>query len=694
MRNKIFSIMAGVLVIAGCAKETAPSNDAGHSDYLVIKAECADLTKTDMNLGQSVWEEGDVITVVYDGAAYEYVAQTAGLTTTFTSNAGISNYDASKSIVAYYPATTSEGIVKIEEERTVVFSGEGQITKSCAPLVGNPQEGNLTGGVLNMSFENIFSVLELRIDGGTLAGTAKSLTLMPVDENDFEGYISVTGKVDPTTLAVTSSSTSKQMKIILPDNADPKTDMTIKVPVGRFSTDSGLKVVLETTEGTYPKVIYKSGVSSYEEKNGSFKALHLAKPMYAFAPVGGGIKTAADLVAFAAAVNAGENLAPWTNESGKIVLLNDIDMASVESWTPIGASVLSFGSDKLALTSGKMFTGYFDGQGYSIKNLKMVCNNSTANTAWGFFGCLGPGAIVENLVFDSSCSLTLNPSAYTDCGMLAGIVWDARVIDVINNAPMNFTATSGLDNKRITMGVVGMGFAQNDSTVLKRVVNRGAVTAASGGSTKANANGIHISGILASATNYSGSSKIVAVIDCDNFGDIESATGRVAGIVTAANKYTHIRGCDNFGDQLNTFATNGGARLGNITCLTGDGCAIYDTRNFGDIICTTAGAAGGILCLVNNDNNIFEGVETYGDIVSDKDYSYKGFFFGQNTKTNAKFKDCVVGGRIGKYNGGTYQFEEATADNFWNFMGKTKDANHIAAMKPYFTFTTEIPSVQ
>ena len=55
MRNRIFSIMAGLLVIAGCAKEAAPEHSPADSDFLVLKADWADLTKTDMNEGNSTW---------------------------------------------------------------------------------------------------------------------------------------------------------------------------------------------------------------------------------------------------------------------------------------------------------------------------------------------------------------------------------------------------------------------------------------------------------------------------------------------------------------------------------------------------------------------------------------------------------------------------------------------------------------
>lgn len=95
-----------------------------------------------------------------------------------------------------------------------------------------------------------------------------------------------------------------------PDNADLTRPQTIKFPVGRFISEAGLKLTLTTTDGrTYTKNIYKSGIRTYNEKNGIFSARHLAKALYAFASPGG-IETADDLIEFAAAVNAGESLAP------------------------------------------------------------------------------------------------------------------------------------------------------------------------------------------------------------------------------------------------------------------------------------------------------------------------------------------------------------------------------------------------
>ena len=666
MKNRIYSIMAGLLVVAGCAKEIQPQ--VAGSDYLVINAECSLQTKTDMSSGHTAWEAGDAITVVYDGKAYEYVASSAGETTTFTSTAGITGYDASKSIVAYYPATDAAGTVKINAEQAVVFVGSGQTNSSCAPLVGNPKQNNLENGALSMVFENVFSVLELRIDAGELTGAAKSVTVEPADASDFTGYMSFTGTVDPKTLAVTPAATGNSVKVVLPETAEAGKAFALKIPVGRFSTSSGLKVTFETAGGNYERVIYKGGVASFEEKSGEFRMKHLVKPMYAFAATKGGIATVQDLLDFAAAVNAGENFTPWMNSEGKVVLLADLDMSSVTSWTPIGNTVFTWASNALTCNSGNMFTGYFDGQGHVIKNLKMVCTNAKGGAAYGFFGGLGAGAVVENLVFDESCSLELKSTAATDCGVVAGMVWDAKVRNITNNAPVKYTGTS--DNKKTTLAVVGMAFAQADSVVISNIVNNAKMTAVDGGTTQNGGNAVQVAGILGFGTNHASTSDVVVVADCVNKGDMESATARTSGIVAACNRYTHIRGCVNYGHQVNTHPKADNARLGAITCITGAGSAIYDTKNYGDVISTTSAALGGVLCLVNSDDNVLSGVESYGRVISDrKNNSYKGSFFGQCSKA-ATITNCVAGGTVGTYNGGDYQMETITADNYFDYIGQ------------------------
>ena len=49
----------------------------------------------------------------------------------------------------------------------------------------------------------------------------------------------------------------------------------------------------------------------------------------------GGISNAKDLVAFAKAINKGEDISKWRNEKGAVCLEADIDMAKLKKWAPI-----------------------------------------------------------------------------------------------------------------------------------------------------------------------------------------------------------------------------------------------------------------------------------------------------------------------------------------------------------------------
>jgi len=66
-----------------------------------------------------------------------------------------------------------------------------------------PQRCLRPEGALHVSFRNIFSVIELRIDAGELDSPAQSLAVEPASQEDFDGYLTFTGTVDPSTLALT-----------------------------------------------------------------------------------------------------------------------------------------------------------------------------------------------------------------------------------------------------------------------------------------------------------------------------------------------------------------------------------------------------------------------------------------------------------------------------------------------------------
>ena len=282
--KQIFAwLFAAIFFAAGCAQSpdlAEPVRGGGYenADGLVIVAACPPATRTDIEEGKSTWEAGDRITVVYDGAAYEYTAAEAGPTTAFTSEAGIADYDASKPLTAYYPATTAEGVVAVEAERTIALDAESQSNPARAPLVGLPTSGNLAEGALEVTFRNIFSVIELRIDAGELASAAQSLTVEPADEAAFEGFLSFEGTVDPETLALTpaENGTGNSLVFNFAEGVDLTKPQTIKFPVGRFRSEAGLRLTLGTADGkSYSKNIYKTGITSYAEQGGVFRAKHI-----------------------------------------------------------------------------------------------------------------------------------------------------------------------------------------------------------------------------------------------------------------------------------------------------------------------------------------------------------------------------------------------------------------------------------
>lgn len=96
------------------------------------------------------------------------------------------------------------------------------------------------------------------------------------------------------------------------------------------------------------------------------------------------INTPLDLCLFAEIVNSGENKA-------NAVLNADLNMTDFQTeFIPIGNDKVQYG-------------GKFNGQGYTISNLNISGKNNV-----GLFGMAGPGAEIQNLNLDASCSVSGN----------------------------------------------------------------------------------------------------------------------------------------------------------------------------------------------------------------------------------------------------------------------------------------------
>ena len=249
----------------------------------------------------------------------------------------------------------------------------------------------------------------------------------------------------------------------------------------------------------------------------------------------GGISNAAEMVDFALAVNNGEDLTRFQNAEGKIVLLNDIDLSSVRTWIPIGRCTMSWSSKTLKIGVGHPFTGHFDGQGHKIKNLTMLCDNAINYRAWGLFGWIGEGGVVENLVIDSSCKITFKPANQTEFGVVAGVVQDGTVRNVTNNADVTVSGFSATANQRHTVGLVGFAYAKSGCT-LQNLVNNGTFTTSASSSSVV----YYPGGIVGLTTNSNDATGTMLVKNCTFNGKlVSSASNPAAGIVS----FVDMAGC-------------------------------------------------------------------------------------------------------------------------------------------------------
>ena len=375
-----------------------------------------------------------------------------------------------------------------------------------------------------------------------------------------------------------------------------------------------------------------------------------------------GIRTAAEFMEFAAAVNAGEATTKWENEEGWINLLADIDFSGVNDFEPVGHATAPWTSWNPVVIDGNPFTGKFDGNAHHIKNLKMTCAETVAGKHYGLFGYLGPGAIVQNFVIDETCSLEVTASVSLSAGVVAGVLYDATVRDVTSRAPMTY---KGGATGYLHMAMIGGLYANEEGCTVDSVHNYGQMTVENTANYNAGATGIHCAGIVGFANAPTGNEKRNRIAECNNYGEMLSQAGRQAGIVAAANACTDIVSCDNRGNQTNSMNQNDGTRLGNICCFTTNNSSITGCKNYGNLISTTGGRVGGIVSLPNAGN--YENNENYGEIISDS--QYRGVFFGYVTQA-AAWKGGKASGKVGKYNGGEYQYDVYTEVDKVKYLGK------------------------
>lgn len=383
-----------------------------------------------------------------------------------------------------------------------------------------------------------------------------------------------------------------------------------------------------------------------------------------------GISTAEDLLAFASAVNSGdaEALAAFYDGDFTVNLLADIDCSSVTEWVPAG-------------NAAHPFCGRFNGDGHKIKNLAMSFRGS--DNVYGFFGNVGPGAVIENFVLGEGCLMTVSPSKPINCGTVAGVVSDAVIRDIQSHALIVFKESSiTAASVRSAIGMIGSVTSSENSPVIENLVNYGNVNVVENANTESGGNCVHVAGVVAFANGKAGNP--VLVRNCVNHGDLNTTVARVSGILAGPNAYCSVSGCVNRGNVFNRHKKTGAGRLGNICCNLGNGVELTGCINYGDIVSASADRCGGICGNVGNATAVLSGCENYGRVISDEK-TYRGTICGYFAQ-NIKVSSCIAQGGVGSYNGGAYQMEGVNPDNYFGYIGAVKaGCEHVTPMNIWWS---------
>jgi len=162
------------------------------------------------------------------------------------------------------------------------------------------------------------------------------------------------------------------------------------------------------------------------------------------------ITTAAELAAFAEAVDGGDTFA------GKTVALGaDIDLSGVANWNPIGIEKGSNGNFGTYTETDSVFAGTFDGRMHTVKGMT-ITGAYTAPTNVGLFSALNKTAVVKNLLIeDANVNVTASgANNQIRAGILAG--------DTVSGANVNGTVAALVDSV-YTSGTV---YAATDAALL------------------------------------------------------------------------------------------------------------------------------------------------------------------------------------------------------------------------------------
>ena len=275
-----------------------------------------------------------------------------------------------------------------------------------------------------------------------------------------------------------------------------------------------------------------------------------------------------------------KNMDGW----GYYVLENDIDLAGTEWKDPAD------------------FRGYFDGQGYAIRNMNFVGTVENTSFYWGLFR--EATGVIKNFSLSGRLIVTMNRTDkneyWAQVGGLCGNASDLTIENVVNN--VNLSVTNNCGGCVYTGGLVG----QASTLTIINSYNTGDVSASTTGNPYAYSNSYAYS----YAGGLVGLASTLTIINSYNTGDVSASTtgnshayadayaggllgfGSYERTVTVTNSY-------NTGDVSASTTGNDAAHAGGLVGYCYGTVTITDCYNTGDVSASTTGNdaayAGGLV---------------------------------------------------------------------------------------------------
>lgn len=347
-RGILFSIIA-MIGLASCQQKedfTLPVDGEKMTFYASI---ADDATKTIAEVeGEKtkvLWAEGDAYAMSVKGGAFaKFTLEGEGGQTTGTFTGTATAGDGTQN-VAYYPY--ADGITMVDGKLNVVIPAEQDYTPgsiAAAPMVAVSADNTL-------KFQNVASLIKITLQGDE---TIKSVSLTGNNDEILAGNALVTLEETPS-LALAADAEGKNITLDCGEGIELSKDgVDFYFAVPAITLENGFTLVITDIEN---KVMTKTTTNEVELSASKVKvfpafdyeASLTASPNYA-------ISSAKGLRWIAEQVNSGAN----SFAGATIILANDIDLNN-EEWIPIGSVNQEHG-----------FMGNFDGNGKTIKNLKMT----------------------------------------------------------------------------------------------------------------------------------------------------------------------------------------------------------------------------------------------------------------------------------------------------------------------------------